>query len=192
MAIPSRGEIYRPLLEHLSQAQRPMKLAFVVRDLADHFAVTKEEQQERTPGGRKRFAGRVNMVAMKLKSIGFLKSPRYGFLQITRTGRKKLQDPEIQFDRKTVKRPLYNQNNNSDKFIEMTSQIVAAYVIKNTVPSEQLPAIIKSTHAALLELRQISPEQYFEKHELPSDYPMELPIHAETSSEPVKDAGGEE
>jgi MucR family transcriptional regulator, transcriptional regulator of exopolysaccharide biosynthesis len=37
----------------------------------------------------------------------------------------------------------------SDKFIDQTASIVAAYVSKNAVPADEIPALINRVHAAL-------------------------------------------
>ena len=39
---------------------------------------------------------------------------------------------------------------NNDKFIDQTASIVSAYVSKNSVPANEIPALINQVHAALL------------------------------------------
>ncbi len=41
-------------------------------------------------------------------------------------------------------------DNTSGRFIDQTASIVSAYVSKNTVPAEQLSALINQVHAALV------------------------------------------
>jgi predicted transcriptional regulator len=127
------------------------------------------------------------------------------------------------------------QDGNAELLIELTAEIVAAYVGNNTVSSSELPALIASVHGALggvtsaapvevvekqkpavpvrrsvnndyiicLEDGQkfkslkrhlmthynLTPEQYREKWDLPSDYPMVAPAYAEARSRLAKEMG---
>lgn len=127
------------------------------------------------------------------------------------------------------------QDGNAELLIELTAEIVAAYVGNNTVSSSELPALIASIHGALggvtsaapveivekqkpavpvrrsvntdyiicLEDGQkfkslkrhlmthynLTPEQYREKWDLPSDYPMVAPAYAEARSRLAKEMG---
>lgn len=127
------------------------------------------------------------------------------------------------------------QDGNAELLIELTAEIVAAYVGNNAVASGELPALIASVHGALggvtsaapvevvekqkpavpvrrsvhndyiicLEDGQkfkslkrhlmthynLTPEQYREKWDLPSDYPMVAPAYAEARSRLAKEMG---
>jgi predicted transcriptional regulator len=120
-------------------------------------------------------------------------------------------------------------------FIELTANIVSAYVGHNSVPASDIPNLINQVHAALkrvsggqvaapteplkpavpvkrsvtpeyivcLEDGQkfkslkrhlrtrygVTPEQYREKWNLPSDYPMVAPKYAEARSQLAKQMG---
>ena len=43
--------------------------------------------------------------------------------------------------------------------VEMTAEIVSAYVVKNSVPMADMPALILSVHAALGRLGTAAPEE---------------------------------
>lgn len=125
-------------------------------------------------------------------------------------------------------------DNGANLLIELTAEIVAAYVSNNSVAANDLPNVISQVHAALggtkmpaedtaekqkpavtvrrsiqndhlicLEDGQkykslkrhlmthhgLTPEQYREKWDLPSDYPMVAPAYAEARSMLAKEMG---
>lgn len=129
-----------------------------------------------------------------------------------------------------------NQDRNPELLIELTAEIVAAYVSNNPVSTTDLPTLINSVRSALggadgagtaaepvdkpkpavpvrrsvqndyiicLEDGQkfkslkrhlmthygLTPEQYREKWDLPSDYPMVAPSYAEARSRLAKEMG---
>lgn len=130
-----------------------------------------------------------------------------------------------------------NKDHNPELLVELTAEIVAAYVSNNPVSTTDLPTLINSVHSALggasggvaaaaepadkpkpavpvrrsvhndyiicLEDGQkfkslkrhlmthygLTPEQYREKWELPSDYPMVAPSYAEARSRLAKEMG---
>ena len=147
MGIPASNKMRQPILKYLAKAQKSVKLAVLIEDLAEHFKIPKKELEKRNPSGGKRFASNVGSTVTGLRAAGLLKSPRHSYLEITEAGREGIRNQEKEV----------TSNKNSDKFIEMTSQIIAAYVVNNAIAPEQLPGIIKSTHVALLELKQSMP-----------------------------------
>jgi predicted transcriptional regulator len=120
-------------------------------------------------------------------------------------------------------------------FIDLTANIVSAYVSNNPTPASELPALINQIHAALLRVStgrtetpleqarpavsvkksmtaeylvcledgkhfkslkrhlrtqyNMTPEQYREKWNLPSDYPMVAPNYAVARSQLAKKMG---
>ena len=99
-------------------------------------------------------------------------------------------------------------NPTSGSFIELTAEIVSAYVGKNSVPANELPNLINQVHAALVRVsggsseaqpeslkpavsvkKSITPEQYREKWGLAVDYPMVAPNYAAARSQLAKQMG---
>ncbi|MGJ8570649.1 MAG: MucR family transcriptional regulator [Hoeflea sp.] len=126
------------------------------------------------------------------------------------------------------------KDNGAELLIELTAEIVAAYVSNNSVAANDLPNVISQVHAALggatmpaeevvekpkpaVSIRRsiqndylicledgqkfkslkrhlmthygLTPEQYREKWDLPSDYPMVAPSYAEARSRLAKEMG---
>ncbi|WP_019998233.1 Ros/MucR family transcriptional regulator [Aureimonas ureilytica] len=124
---------------------------------------------------------------------------------------------------------------NSDMLMELTAEVVAAYVSKNSLPVSDLPSLILDVHSALSQAGveppapqaekpkpavsvkrsvtddyivcledgkkfkslkrhlmthyNMSPEDYREKWDLPSDYPMVAPNYAAARSRLAKQMG---
>ena len=127
------------------------------------------------------------------------------------------------------------EQNGKDFLVELTAEVVAAYVSNNVVPTSDLPSLIADVHSALghttaalaqtpaekpkpavpvrkslqqdyiicLEDGQkfkslkrhlmthygLTPEEYREKWDLPSDYPMVAPAYAEARSRLAREMG---
>jgi len=123
----------------------------------------------------------------------------------------------------------------SNHFIELTANIVSAYVSNNTVPASDIPGLINQVHSALVRVGGVptevqpeplkpaisvkksitpeyivcledgkkfkslkrhlrtqynmTPEQYREKWQLPTDYPMVAPNYAAARSQLAKQMG---
>lgn len=84
--IPDFQTLLRPILQAAEPAE--VKMRDVVRELAQLFNLTEEEQNEMLPSGRaKRFENRVHWARFHLKEAGLLESNRRGFISITEQGR---------------------------------------------------------------------------------------------------------
>ena len=93
-------------------------------------------------------------------------------------------------------------------FIDLTANIVSAYLSNNPTPASEIPALIGQIHAALLRVssgrteaplepakpavsgkKSMTPEQYRDKWGLPADYPMVAPNYAVARSQLAKKMG---
>src|SRR5437763_13432 len=99
-------------------------------------------------------------------------------------------------------------------FIDLTANIVSAYLSNNPTPASEIPNLISQIHAALLRVStgrteaplepakpaislkrhlrtkyNMTPEQYREKWGLPADYPMVAPNYAVARSQLAKKMG---
>lgn len=93
MAIPKFQEITLPMLK-LASNGRVWSLADAREEMAKYFQLTEEELEELLPSGRQaRFANRVAWAKVYLERGGLLSSPKRAHFQITKRGRKVLQDP---------------------------------------------------------------------------------------------------
>lgn len=104
MAIPNVEGILLPFLKRLSHRS---EVAFreTVSGLAEHFALTSEEQEQMLPSRRARlFANRVGWARMYLKHAGLLTSPRRGYMQITPRGEALLAEHPAAIDNRTLDR----------------------------------------------------------------------------------------
>ena len=127
------------------------------------------------------------------------------------------------------------QNPEKNELVELTADIVSAYVSNNTVPASDIPNLINQVHLALLRVSggqnetqpeplkpaisvkksitpeyivcledgkkfkslkrhlrtqyNMTPEQYREKWQLPTDYPMVAPNYAAARSQLAKQMG---
>jgi predicted transcriptional regulator len=128
-----------------------------------------------------------------------------------------------------------NSNTAAGNFIELTAEIVAAYVSNNTVSTADIPALINQIHSALIRVStgqsdnsaeplkpavsvkksvtpdyivcledgkkfkslkrhlrtqyNMTPEQYRDKWDLPTEYPMVAPNYAQARSQLAKQMG---
>src|SRR5271157_1789307 len=99
-------------------------------------------------------------------------------------------------------------NEKSSNYIELTADIVSAYVSNNAVAAGDISALISQVHSALLRVSNgqaeitsealkphlrtqynMTPEHYREKWGLPADYPMVAPKYAEARSQLAKQMG---
>ena len=87
MPIPKSTETKQPILQHLEKAGRPVKVSAIAEFVGQHFNLSKEEIEERTPKGLKRFSMCIATSTKEMKAAGLVSSPRHGFLEITRRGR---------------------------------------------------------------------------------------------------------
>ena len=93
-------------------------------------------------------------------------------------------------------------------FIDLTANIVSAYLANNPTPAAEIPGLISQIHAALVRVstgrieaplepakpavsikKSMTPEQYREKWGLPTDYPMVAPNYAVARSKLAKEMG---
>lgn len=96
MAIPKFQEITLPMLK-LAADGKVWSLADAREELARHFQLSPEEQEELLPSGRQaRFANRVAWAKVYLQRGGLLASPERAHFQITARGREVLSNPPDQ------------------------------------------------------------------------------------------------
>ena len=94
MSIPKPSETKQPILNYLAQATEPVTLAVLIEEVGRHFALTKEEMEERVPsGGMGRLATAVTAATKEMKAARLVQSPRFGRLEITETGREGINRP---------------------------------------------------------------------------------------------------
>jgi restriction system protein len=93
MAVPKFQEIMLPML-NLAADEKIWALADAREELARHFQLTREEQEELLPSGRQaRFANRVAWAKVYLQRGGLLSSPERAYFQITERGKDVLANP---------------------------------------------------------------------------------------------------
>lgn len=93
MAVPKFQEIMLPML-NLAADDKVWALADAREELARHFQLTREEQEELLPSGRQsRFANRVAWAKVYLQRGGLLSSPERAHFQITKRGKDVLANP---------------------------------------------------------------------------------------------------
>ena len=61
-------------------------MATITESMGKHFNLTKNEMEEKTHEGTKRFALCITTSTQEMKSKGLLGSPRHGYLAITAKG----------------------------------------------------------------------------------------------------------
>ena len=93
MAVPKFQEIMLPMLS-LAADGRIWSLSDAREELAQHFLLTSDEQEELLPSGRQaRFANRVAWSKVYLERGGLLASPERAHFQITDRGKDVLSNP---------------------------------------------------------------------------------------------------
>lgn len=93
MPVPPFQEITLPLLK-LAADEKTWSLAEARQELAKHFQLTLEEQEELLPSGKQaRFSNRVAWAKVYLQRAGLLDSPDRGMFRITQRGKEVLTDP---------------------------------------------------------------------------------------------------
>ena len=61
--------------------------------------------------------------------------------------------------------PSFIDENESQKLVQLTSEIVAAYLSNNSLPTEEIPNLVGKVHAALLALDGNTPSKKFATRE---------------------------
>jgi MrcB-like, N-terminal domain/Mrr N-terminal domain/AAA domain (dynein-related subfamily) len=93
MAIPKNQELRLPLLRLISDG-REYSNAETVTSLAAQFNLSRDERAVMVPSGRERqFDNRVRWAKVALRKAGLLDIPREGFVTITASGKKLLDEP---------------------------------------------------------------------------------------------------
>ena len=90
MAVPSRQELRRPILEIVDGAKEDIvPKQYIRKKVIEHFSLTNDDVLEKIPsGGQMMLEDRVSWVLSFLKKAGFLQSPSRGYFQITSQGKK--------------------------------------------------------------------------------------------------------
>ena len=89
MAVPSKKEMYRPILEIVDGTKEDiMPKQYVIEKVIERFSLTNDDILEKVPsGGQTRLENRVNWALTDLKKAGFLQSPSRAHFQITPQGK---------------------------------------------------------------------------------------------------------
>ena len=116
MSIPPFEKIMYPLLEYVGKAPEAVSLAVIRKQMAKHFELTDEEQEERLKSGERRFANYVRWAAHDLRKAGLQQSPQRGYFEITQKGKDELSGPVSEFTRK------YLQEKYSDVWLGESSE----------------------------------------------------------------------
>lgn len=147
MTVPTFQEIMLPLLK-LANDGEVRALATVRTQLAQHFSLTADEEEELLPSGRKRrFANRVSWAKFYLERAGLLSSPSRGQFMITERGRTVLESPPRIIDIKFL--------DSFPEFLEFRAKPQESSLVANTeaddtgTPEETLEAAYQSIRAGL-------------------------------------------
>ena len=91
MAIPSKNELRRPILEIVDGAKEAVLYRRdIVEKVIEHFSLTSDDKLERIPAGKSRLETRLDWALYELKKAGFLSSPSQAHYQITPQGKELL------------------------------------------------------------------------------------------------------
>jgi restriction system protein len=102
MAIPNYETIMLPMLEHI-QDGATYPFGEVVDAMAEHFAISSEEQQVTTATGNPLFRGRVGWAKTYLKQAQLLDSPQRAHVKITPRGLQVLAGQPARIDGKVLR-----------------------------------------------------------------------------------------
>ena len=105
MTIPTPSETKMPILKHLAQSTKPVKIANITESMGRHFKLTTKELAEEMPKGGKRFTTKVGVAIDEMKVKGFVRSVSRGFVEITPQGRAGLQAGTITSGRRPGRPP---------------------------------------------------------------------------------------
>lgn len=97
MSIPKYNELYRPLLEYISDGQA-RTTAELEEALARQFSLTDADRQERLSSGTLTFCNRIAWARTYLKKAGLVTSPKRGTVQITPEGKDAVDKPGLHID----------------------------------------------------------------------------------------------
>ena len=104
MAIPDYESLMLPLLQCLGRCEE-VAFAEVVDELAKHFGLSEEEQEQLLPSGRYPvFRSRVGWARMYLKHAALLTAPRRGYMRITPRGTALLAESPTSIDNRLLER----------------------------------------------------------------------------------------
>ena len=60
MSVPTKGKLYRPILEILATAEERLSDRHLAELVGDRFNLTKEDRQERIPSGKTRIGNKIS------------------------------------------------------------------------------------------------------------------------------------
>lgn len=163
MPIPTMYDLTLPILELLNDGKRHDSSA-VLNHLAQHFKLTATEINERTPGGRNRFANRISWTRMELRNAGLLDYMDGGASRITERGRKVLDDKPPRIDKTFLnqfeeyrnllkKDTTESANKPSDSSNEDTPEehLKAAYDTIRSYLAKEILEVVKNCSASFFE-----------------------------------------
>lgn len=163
LAIPDYQTLMRPVMElHADGADH--ESAKVVAAMADHFALSVEEQSKMLPsGGQRLFHNRIAWSLTHLAQAGMLERPRRGATRITVRGREILASNPTRIDTKVLAgfeeyRDFRSRRRKTDKPTDQSGPDAP-----DAPPLELIPELVREAHAALADelverLRQAPPE----------------------------------
>lgn len=163
MPIPTMYDLTLPILELLNDGKRHDSSA-ILNHLAQHFKLTATEINERTPGGRNRFANRISWTRMELRNAGLLDYMDGGASRITERGRKVLDDKPPRIDKTFLnqfeeyrnllkKDTTESANKPSDSSNEDTPEenLKAAYDTIRSYLAKEILEVVKNCSASFFE-----------------------------------------
>ena len=148
MAIPDYQTLMLPLLR-LASDPKEHQLRAVTETVADEFALSSEERNERLPSGSQVvFANRVGWARTYLKQAGLRDSPRRGFFSITQRGLDLLPETPRRIDVTLLERfPGFLECRARRR--EQESAFTPAWIDSGETPEEALAAAYHTLRADL-------------------------------------------
>jgi restriction system protein len=166
VAIPDYQTLMRPVME-LHTDGDDHESAKIVAAMADHFALSVEEQSRMLPsGGQRLFHNRVAWSLTHLAQAGMLERPRRGATRITVRGREVIASNPSRIDTKVLGefeeyRDFRSRRRKADRPTDATGPDAT-----DAPPMELIPELVTEAHAALADelverLRQ-APAEFLE------------------------------
>ena len=87
MAVPTKNQLHRPVLEIVAESNEPLSRRQVVEFLCARLALTAEDMAEQSSSGVFRVADRTDWAMFDLRRAGYLRRPSRGRFLITDDGK---------------------------------------------------------------------------------------------------------
>ena len=140
MAVPSKKDLHRPILEITAEIGSPMRRRQIFDSLIQRLKLTTDDLEDRSASGSRRLYDRAAFAMLELQHAGFLSIPQRGYKRITDAGLKFLQTHDGPITDGQL-RQMRDQSPRSESREEGITNVVAPHVADSNQDATPLELI---------------------------------------------------